>query len=128
MATGALPSKVCARCGRRFAWRRKWARDWEAVRFCSQRCRATRDGGEGERLEQAILALLAQRAAGATICPSEAARALGEDDWRARMEPSRAAARRLAAQGLVEVLQRGQRVDPDTARGPIRLRRRSPSR
>jgi hypothetical protein len=35
-----LPEKTCAACGRPFAWRRKWARDWEAVRWCSDRCRA----------------------------------------------------------------------------------------
>ncbi|WP_459678321.1 DUF2256 domain-containing protein [Acidisoma sp. 7E03] len=34
-----LPTKLCAACGRPFAWRRKWARDWEAVKFCSDRCR-----------------------------------------------------------------------------------------
>lgn len=34
-----LPTKLCATCGLPFAWRRKWARDWEAVRHCSDRCR-----------------------------------------------------------------------------------------
>lgn len=34
-----LPTKICAACGRPFAWRKKWARDWAAVRFCSERCR-----------------------------------------------------------------------------------------
>lgn len=34
-----LPTKVCATCRRSFAWRRKWARDWEAVKYCSDRCR-----------------------------------------------------------------------------------------
>lgn len=34
-----LPTKICARCGLPFAWRKKWARDWEAVRYCSERCR-----------------------------------------------------------------------------------------
>jgi hypothetical protein len=37
-----LPQKTCATCGRPFAWRRKWARDWEAVRYCSDRCRTAR--------------------------------------------------------------------------------------
>ena len=37
-----LPTKVCATCGRPFAWRRKWARDWDAVRYCSERCRRAR--------------------------------------------------------------------------------------
>ncbi|MCQ8279273.1 DUF2256 domain-containing protein [Acetobacteraceae bacterium KSS8] len=34
-----LPQKRCAACGLPFAWRKKWARDWEQVRFCSDRCR-----------------------------------------------------------------------------------------
>ncbi|RYI19418.1 MAG: DUF2256 domain-containing protein [Acetobacteraceae bacterium] len=34
-----LPEKVCAACGLPFTWRRKWEREWEAVRFCSDRCR-----------------------------------------------------------------------------------------
>jgi len=34
-----LPSKVCPVCGRAFTWRRKWAKDWERVVYCSQRCR-----------------------------------------------------------------------------------------
>jgi hypothetical protein len=37
---GDLPSKPCAACGRPFAWRKKWERVWEEVRFCSDRCRA----------------------------------------------------------------------------------------
>ena len=35
-----LPTKVCAACSLPFAWRKKWARDWEQVKFCSDRCRA----------------------------------------------------------------------------------------
>jgi len=34
-----LPTKTCAACGRRFAWRRKWAKVWDQVRYCSDRCR-----------------------------------------------------------------------------------------
>ncbi len=36
-----LPTKVCIACQRPFAWRRKWARDWEHVKYCSDRCRGT---------------------------------------------------------------------------------------
>lgn len=35
-----LPQKICAHCGRPFAWRKKWARDWDNVRFCSDACRS----------------------------------------------------------------------------------------
>ncbi|MDD1499643.1 DUF2256 domain-containing protein [Agrobacterium sp. CNPSo 3708] len=34
-----LPSKICPVCGRPFVWRKKWAKDWVTVKFCSQRCR-----------------------------------------------------------------------------------------
>lgn len=34
-----LPSKLCACCGLPFTWRKKWERDWEGVKFCSDRCR-----------------------------------------------------------------------------------------
>lgn len=76
------------------------------------------------QLQQTILDLLAKRAAGATICPSDAARAVGSaDDWRDLMEPARRAARRLVDAGDVEITQKGRVVDPSTAKGPIRIRR-----
>ncbi|MGQ7241845.1 DUF2256 domain-containing protein [Salinicola sp. V024] len=34
-----LPTKVCPVCQRSFTWRKKWARDWENVVYCSERCR-----------------------------------------------------------------------------------------
>lgn len=36
------PSKRCARCGRPFSWRKKWERDWDQVRYCSDKCRMGR--------------------------------------------------------------------------------------
>jgi len=35
-----LPQKTCVSCGKPFSWRRKWARDWDQVKFCSDRCRS----------------------------------------------------------------------------------------
>ena len=72
--------------------------------------------------ERAILALLARRAPGTTICPSEAARALDPDGWRERMDAVRQVAFAMADRGELEVTQRGAVVDGRTARGPIRLR------
>ncbi len=126
----AVPSKPCARCGRTITWRAKWARSWDEVRYCSDACRAGTSAGAPATpgleaaLEQAIRALLATRARGATICPSEAARVVGGDDWRPLMEATRQAARRLVVTGAIEITQGGRVVDPSTARGPIRLRAR----
>lgn len=77
----------------------------------------------GRQLEAKILELLASRAATSTICPSDAARAVGGDDWRHLMEPAREAARRLVDAGQVHITQGGSVVDPATAKGPIRIRK-----
>jgi hypothetical protein len=37
-----LPTKPCATCGRPFACRKKWARCWDEVKYCSDRCRSQR--------------------------------------------------------------------------------------
>jgi hypothetical protein len=36
----ALPSKPCAHCTRAMTWRKAWARNWDEVKYCSERCRA----------------------------------------------------------------------------------------
>lgn len=46
-----LPTKVCPICGRPFVWRKKWARDWERVVYCSERCRR-----EARRRRQQLMA------------------------------------------------------------------------
>jgi hypothetical protein len=50
-----LPSKTCATCGRPFAWRKKWARVWDEVKYCSDRCR-------GNKLAAASASLKTNRA------------------------------------------------------------------
>ncbi len=83
-------------------------------------------GPDDARLEQTVLDLLAQRRAGATICPSEVARAVAADGqaWRDLMDPVRAAVGRLVDRDEVDVTQGGEVVDLASARGPIRVRRR----
>jgi len=124
--------KTCVSCGRRIEWRKKWERDWESIRYCSDACRSAKVGPVDQALEAAIIDLLDRRAGGATICPSDAARLVavadgdhdaGDEPWRELMEPARRAARRLVASGEVEITQRGSVVDPSTAKGPIRIRR-----
>lgn len=72
----------------------------------------------------AIADLLAQRAAEATVCPSEVARTLSAENWRPLMPQVRAVAIDMARQGRLEIRQRGQALSPDAElRGPIRLGR-----
>ena len=123
MSATQHPPKPCASCGRTITWRKKWERDWDAVRYCSDACKRRKVTPTDSALEASLLDLLHHRAGGATVCPSEAARAVGGEDWRPLMEPARAAARRLVARGEVEITQGGRVVDGSTAKGPIRVRR-----
>jgi len=124
---GGAEAKVCAACGRTMEWRKSWAKNWEAVKYCSDQCRKGKVG-EGDRaLEAAILRLLGERGAGKTICPSEAARAVAGEEreaWEGLMEPARAAGRRLVAEGKIVITQGGRVVEGSTAKGAIRLRLR----
>ena len=120
--------KLCKTCGRPFAWKKQWERDWDIVKYCSDNCRGYQSGEKDAALEAAILELLAERGRDQTICPSEAAKNVGGEetrrDWEGLMEPARAAAHRLAGVGKVAITQHGQVVDPATAKGPIRLQLR----
>ena len=80
--------------------------------------------GRVQRHADAILRLLQARTAGASICPSDAARAEYPAGWRTHLDEVREAARHLARRQIIEITQRGKRLDPEEAfHGPIRFRR-----
>ncbi|MEZ5949102.1 MAG: DUF2256 domain-containing protein [Planctomycetaceae bacterium] len=37
-----LPTKICPACNRPFAWRKKWAKVWDQVKYCSEACKKQR--------------------------------------------------------------------------------------
>lgn len=87
-----------------------------------QRSGAADDALSDERVAETLLVLVARRAQGRSICPSEVARVLSPDDWRPLMPKIRDVARRLAREGRVVVTQGGDVRDPDADwRGPIRI-------
>jgi Protein of unknown function (DUF3253) len=77
-----------------------------------------------QQLEDAILALVGARGPDRTICPSEAARAIGgdhPDGWGPLMQPLRRVAVQLAREGRIIITRKGRIVDPDDFRGVYRL-------
>jgi hypothetical protein len=38
-ATQPLAEKTCADCGRPMSWRKAWAKNWDDVKYCSDKCR-----------------------------------------------------------------------------------------
>jgi hypothetical protein len=34
-----LPIKNCLVCKKPFSWRKKWEKDWDEVKYCSDKCR-----------------------------------------------------------------------------------------
>ena len=46
-----LPEKICASCGLPFAWRKKWEKNWDEVKYCSERCRGARNNKESSSIK-----------------------------------------------------------------------------
>ena len=42
MRKSELPVKSCSACGRPMTWRKRWAKVWDTVKYCSERCRRSR--------------------------------------------------------------------------------------
>jgi hypothetical protein len=73
-----------------------------------------------------IVRQLSRRAAAASICPSEVARALAREEtaWRALMAPVREVAAHLRDGGRLRITRGGRDIDPATLHtGAIRLAR-----
>jgi hypothetical protein len=79
--------------------------------------------GRADRLAAATRALLRHRRPEATICPSDVARVVGGGGWRAILDDARSVISELRRTGTVRVTQKGQEIDPDASRGPIRVAR-----
>jgi hypothetical protein len=81
-----------------------------------------------EQIRNAIEGLLDSRQPLATICPSEAARALLPDAWRPLMPRVRSVASAMVAEGILEIRQGGHTVVlDDSLRGPLRFARTTSS-
>lgn len=76
-----------------------------------------------ELAEAAIRTLLAERAAGATLCPSEAARLISgsEGDWRMGMDPVHEAVDEMLRKGMIALSWKGKPLP--TRAGPYRIGR-----
>ncbi|MPZ89917.1 MAG: DUF3253 domain-containing protein [Nitriliruptorales bacterium] len=125
MTAEPMTDDVCAVCGHRIGWRGLGTLHHDGLLYCSRDCYRRRGDRRAVALERAILGLLAEQRPGGSICPSEVARSVAgedEEEWGALMEPVREAARRLVADGRVEVTHHGEVTDASSVRAPFRLR------
>lgn len=73
-------------------------------------------------ISQTILTMATDRGADKTICPSEVARAMFDTEWRKHMDEVRQAAIVLQQECKVIITQKGEPVDVDYIKGPIRIK------
>lgn len=43
-----LPEKICPVCKRPFSWRKKWEKNWDEIKYCSDKCRKERSNNKAE--------------------------------------------------------------------------------
>ena len=73
-------------------------------------------------ISQTMLAMATERGTDKTICPSEVAREMFPANWRKHMEEVRQVAIDLHQQGKVSITQKGEPVDVNNIKGPIRIK------
>ncbi|QQL50485.1 DUF3253 domain-containing protein [Mucilaginibacter ginkgonis] len=75
-----------------------------------------------DQISNTIVSMATERGVDKTICPSDVVRALFYKDWRRYMPEVRAAAIELQHAGKVVITQKGEMIDTDHIKGPIRIR------
>ena len=111
-------SKNCQSCGRDFDYRKKRAKNWNEIKYCSDECRKNKNKFD---FKNQIIDLLNIRGQMKTICPSEVLHNNDKSNS-VLMEHVRRSARILASENKIEILQGGKNVEPTQFKGPIRLR------
>ena len=86
---------------------------WDKPTTQGRRLRLTAAHCGSLRLTAAIRSLSRHRAP-KTMCPSDAARIVGGAAWRSHMTEARDVAAELAHRGELDVLQRNERIDPQS--------------
>lgn len=71
---------------------------------------------------ESILSTAVARGPEKTFCPSEIARELFPKDWRAHLQEVVEVAIALQKQGKVLITQKGEAIDIDHIKGPIRIK------
>src|ERR1700761_913301 len=79
-------------------------------------------GMKYNRVQQKILEMAGARSPDKTVCPSEIARELFPADWRKHMTEVRDSAVELHQTGEVTITQKGQPIDVNHIKGPIRIK------
>jgi hypothetical protein len=113
-----IENKICQSCGREIEYRKKWEKNWDQIKYCSDECRKNKSRFD---FKDAILKKLSERDGSATICPSEVLPPEQKQD-KTMMEHVRRSARLLAESNQIEITQSGKPVDPLQFKGPVRLR------
>jgi hypothetical protein len=112
--------KTCSTCGRRFAWRKKWARAWPNVRTCSAACRRALNDDD-RALEEALRALVAQ--GNAPVDPETVLAPFTVHEGASLTRRMHDAARRLAHAGALELVMHGRVVSPHDVKRPFLVQR-----
>lgn len=113
------PRKICQNCGREFEFRSKWKECWDDIRYCSEKCRKSYKESRINFWKQEILRHSSLHRA---VCASEIAIKSIPSEWKMHLEFVRQAARLLAHEDKILILQGKKIVNPSKFRGEISLK------
>ena len=118
-----LPQRSCSSCGRSFTWRKSFAKNWDAVKYCSNACRKRKLSKIDQQIENSIFELLETQTYPTPLTTGQIADLLDFGNDKNLLESIKRAARRLEAKSFVMITQDGKRVDSSTAKGHLQIRK-----
>lgn len=45
-----LPEKQCYICNRPFSWRKKWEKNWDEIKYCSEACKMKKNQNKNDSI------------------------------------------------------------------------------
>ncbi len=114
---------LCSSCGRPIENIGKVNKNPD-IKYCSVFCSREKLDKKDQKLELYILDRLSELES-TNICPSQISKEYFKDSWKTHHQRVVKAARRLAIQGQLSILQKGKDIKNLNFKGPIRLKHKS---
>lgn len=113
-----INEKICQSCGRPFENRKKWRDIFDEIKYCSKKCKSNKSP---IKLKEKIMSYLNSQNSRSAYSLDKILSA-EEFNNKAILEKARCAARLLADEKIINIIQNGKTVDPTDFKGSIEIK------
>ncbi len=117
-SSNTVESKICLSCGREMTYRKKWEKNWDEVKYCSDECRRNKNKYD---FRETILNALNQATTKSILSVEDVIKTL-DSTTPDTVEHIRRSVRLLYHEKKIEVLQNNKIIDGGNFKGAISFR------